>query len=131
MTICLFIPMLSAAFLSKEFTAEVGMTGYAGGTGASISLRDKSKAVNKLTTSRDDVRSTTLQRSIWEEKTATGPVSKQEGHGKENKKRQRKGAAGLRETEEYAEILWFSKRAPAVSGSPAPTPPSSDECVSF
>ena len=73
--------MLSAAFLSKEFTAEVGMTGYAGGTGASISLRKKSKAVNTLTGSRDDVRSTTLQRSIRGKKTATGPVSKQEGNG--------------------------------------------------
>lgn len=119
--------MLSAAFLSKEFTAEVGMTGYAGGAGASISLLKKSKALKHLTRSRDDVRGTMLQRNIWEKKTAT----KQEGNGKENKKRQRKGAAGLREMEEYAEIVWFSKRAPAVSVSPAPTPPSSDECVSF
>ena len=107
------------------------MTGYAGGTGASISLLKKSKAVNKLTRSRDDVRSTMLQKNIWEKKTATGPISEQEGNGKENKTRQRKGAAGLRETEEDAETVWFSKTAPAVSASWAPTPPSSDERVSF
>ena len=75
--------MLSAAFLSKEFTAEVGMTGYAGGAGASISLLKKSKALKHLTRSRDNVRGTMLQRNIWEKKTAT----KQEGNGKENKKR--------------------------------------------
>lgn len=109
-TTCLFIPMLSATFLSKEFTAKVGMTGMQGSWGQHLFTQEVQRLLKHLTRSRDDVRGTMLQRISGRRKQ---PQNRKGMEKKTRKDRRRsswpEGNGGVRRN------IWFSKRAPAVS----------------